>query len=137
MEMQAVKTEIAYEGNEMEEVSGPIVPLQRHEAAMVRLGYLESEIASTRKMLQELAEREADFKDRAREAEKDAISATVRAVEAENQLEEMRTQVIDSTFRAMELQNEVEELRGHLMLPWWKKLLGLKATKKEEEETEQ
>lgn len=135
MELQAVRTELTTEEDPDGDMHGPIVPLQRHEAAMVRLGYLESEIATSRQMLQELAQREAEFKERADAAEKDAISATVRAVEAEHQLEEMRTQVIDSTFRAMELQQELEDLRKQAMLPWWKKLFGGKTPDEPEEET--
>lgn len=120
MEMQAVKTEVSIEGT-LQHASGPVVPLQRHEAAMVRLGFLESELATTRKLLQEVSTRESELNERAETAEQDAISATVRAVEAEHNLEEMRTQVIDSTFRAMELQQEVEVLREKMMMPWWRR----------------
>ncbi len=132
MEMQAIHTSVEFDDDDDEEtaLSGPIVPLQRHEAAMVRLGYLESELATTRKLLNDSTSRENDLKQRAEDAEQDAVSATVRAVEAEHNLEEMRTQVIDSTFRAMELEHEVKELRERLMEPWWKKLF---ATKKSED----
>lgn len=101
-----------------------IVSLQRHEAAMVRLGYIESELAASRRMLQESAQRQNDLESRAEEAEQDAVSATVRAVEAETALEEMRSQVIDSTFKAMELQKEVEDLRSEVQKPWWKKVFS-------------
>lgn len=103
---------------------GAIVSIQRHEAAMVRLGFMESELAATRKLLAEQAQRNFDLEDRAQEAEQDAVAATVRAVEAEHALEEMRTQVIDSTFKAMELQRELDELHLELRAPWWKKLFG-------------
>lgn len=104
--------------------NGAIVSLQRHEAAMVRLGYIESELASSRRMLQEAAERQQDLESRADEAEQDAVAATVRAVEAETALEDMRSQVIDSTFKAMELEREVEELKEIAQQPWWKKIFG-------------
>ncbi len=103
---------------------GAVVSLQRHEAAMVRLGYLESELATTRRMLTDAAERQKELAERTDEAEQDVVSATVRAVEAENALEEMRSQVIESTFRAMELKKEVEELRASLNQPWWKRMFG-------------
>jgi hypothetical protein len=106
--------------------NGAIVSLQRHEAAMVRLGYIESELASSRRMLQEAAERQQDLEERADEAEQDAVAATVRAVEAETALEDMRSQVIDSTFKAMELEKEVEDLREVIQQPWWKKIFGAK-----------
>lgn len=102
--------------------SGAIVSIARHEAAMVRLGFMESELAATRKLLTEQAQRNFELEDRAQEAEQDAVAATVRAVEAEHALEEMRTQVIDSTFKAMELQRELDELHQELRAPWWRKL---------------
>ncbi|MFA5505021.1 MAG: hypothetical protein WC314_03700 [Vulcanimicrobiota bacterium] len=101
---------------------GALVSLQRHEAAMVRLGFIESELASSRRMLQEAAQRQDELETRADEAEQDAVAATVRAVEAETALEEMRSQVIDSTFRAMELEKQVEELQEEAQKPWWKKI---------------
>lgn len=101
-----------------------LVSIQRHEAAMVRLGFMESELAATRRLLSEQATRASDLEERAADAEQDAVAATVRAVEAEHALEEMRTQVIDSTFRAMELQRELDELTADLRAPWWKKLFG-------------
>lgn len=101
-----------------------IVTIQRHEAAMVRLGFLESELASTRRLLQETAQKAFDLEDRAGEAEQDAVAATVRAVEAEHALEEMRTQVIDSTFKAMELQRDLDEMHQELRAPWWKRMFG-------------
>lgn len=106
--------------------NGAIVSLQRHEAAMVRLGFLESELAATRRLLTESAQNRAELKERTEDAEQDAVAATVRAVEAEHALEEMRTQVIDSTFRAMELQSELEELRANAHKPWWQKLFSKK-----------
>ncbi|MCA9791106.1 MAG: hypothetical protein KC910_04895 [Candidatus Eremiobacteraeota bacterium] len=129
MEMQAVPTTEIEVEEESQALSGPIVPLQRHEAAMVRLGYLESELGTTRKLLQDSTTREVDLKKRAEEAEQDAISATVRAVEAEHNLEEMRAQVIDSTFRAMELEQEVGKLRERLMEPWWRRIFPGKPAK--------
>ncbi len=108
----------AYQGG------GAIVSIQRHEAAMVRLGFMESELAASRRLLAEQAQKNFDLEDRAQEAEQDAVAATVRAVEAEHALEEMRTQVIDSTFKAMELQRELDELHLELRAPWWKKLFG-------------
>lgn len=103
---------------------GAVVSLQRHEAAMVRLGFLESELAATRRLLSEAAEKQKELEEHNDDAEQDVVSATVRAVEAENALEEMRSQVVDSTFKAMELQKELEELKTAMQRPWWKKLFG-------------
>ena len=105
---------------------GAMVSIQRHEAAMVRLGFMESELAATRRLLGEQASKAFDLEERAMDAEQDAVAATVRAVEAEHALEEMRTQVIDSTFRAMELQRELDMVHADLRTPWWKKMFGKK-----------
>lgn len=129
MELQPIQNSMEFYEDEDDDEDrlvpgGALVSIQRHEAAMVRLGYMESELATTRKLLAEQAQRAAELEERAQDAEQDAVSATVRAVEAEHALEEMRTQVIDSTFRAMELQKQLEELHGELRAPWWKKIFG-------------
>jgi hypothetical protein len=129
MELTPINTsmELGYDDDDDEGyrgAGGALVSIQRHEAAMVRLGYMESELAATRRLLAEQAQRAFDLEERASEAEQDAVAATVRAVEAEHALEEMRTQVIDSTFRAMELQRELDEIHADLRTPWWKKLMG-------------
>lgn len=125
MELTPINTSLEVSADfESDHDNGAIVSLQRHEAAMVRLGYIESELAASRRMLQEAATRQQDLEERAEEAEQDAVAATVRAVEAETALEEMRSQVIDSTFKAMELEKEVEELRVEVQKPWWKKMFS-------------
>lgn len=126
MELAPVDTslEIQIDGEGEYQTNGLVVSLQRHEAAMVRLGFIESELAATRRLLQESTDRHEDLKERAEEAEQDAVAATVRAVEAETALEDMRSQVIDSTFRAMELEKQVEELRTEAQKPWWKKIFS-------------
>lgn len=116
-----------------EHFAGATVSIQRHEAAMVRLGYIESELAATRRLLVEQSERASESETRAVEAEQDTIAATVRAVEAEHALEEMRTQVIDSTFHAMNLQKKLDDLHHELRAPWWKKLWS--SSKRGEENT--
>ncbi len=127
MELAPINASLELEEDEFSgEHHGAIVSIQRHEAAMVRLGFLESELAATRRLLSESAHAQSDLQERTMEAEQDAVSATVRAVEAENALEDMRSQVIDSTFRAMELEQELGELRQELQKPWWQKLFAKK-----------
>lgn len=128
MELQPVDTsmEITLDGEGDYSSGGDIVSLQRHEAAMVRLGYIESELAASRRMLTEAAQKHADLELRTEEAEEDSVAATVRAVEAETALEEMRSQVIDSTFKAMELERKLEDMRLESRKSWWEKFFGSK-----------
>ena len=133
MELQAVETsmEVTLDEDGQYSNGGDIVSLQRHEAAMVRLGYMESELAASRRMLAEAAQKHADLELRTEEAEEDSVAATVRAVEAETALEDMRSQVIDSTFKAMELERELGEMRLENRKPWWQKLFGSKPENQE------
>lgn len=113
------------------------IPLPRHEAAMMRVGYLESELASTRRMLAEGKEREEIYrgdveleKGRALLAESRLEEIQDKLVETEFKLEEMRSQVIESSFVAVGLQEEVKELRNRLMSSWFSRLLeGLRGRK--------
>jgi hypothetical protein len=98
-----------------------LVPLKRHEAAMVRLGLLESELTNLREQHQDLAEREANLRCRVDTAEEEAVEATVRAVEAEAAIEELRAQVVESTLKAMEAQAELKRFRNQ---SWWQRIFG-------------
>ncbi len=98
-----------------------LVPLKRHEAAMVRLGLLEGELNLLRTNHQDLAEREALLRCRVDSAEEEAVEATVRAVEAEAALEELRAQVVESTLKAMEAQAELKAYRNKSL---WARLFG-------------
>jgi len=116
------------------------VPLARHEAAMMRVGYLESELAKLHRLLEEAKEQEEALrKEILEQVERSELAETRleeiqdHLVETEFKLEEMRAQVIDSSFQAVQLQEEVSELRNRLMSSWWSRLLEawrLKATGK-------
>lgn len=125
MELSAVSVEWEPRpaGNEeaLKEAYAMQIPLQRHEAAMMRLGYLESELANTRLRLEETVQREAQFKLRAETSEQELSRLKIASYECEQKLEDMRTQVIDSTFRAVELQNQLKTTQQTLNTPWWQR----------------
>ena len=123
-ELVAVSTSVEVTPDDEHNHGGAIVSIQRHEAAMVRLGFIESELSTTRRLLEDAIEERSELEEQIAETEQDAVSATVRAVEAETALEEMRTQVIDSTFKAMELQKDLDELRAEASKPWWSRLFN-------------
>lgn len=106
------------------------IPLARHEAAMMRIGYLESELAVCHRLLEESKQREELLRENCLEQEQRAELAESRLeeiqdklVETEFKLEEMRAQVIESSFQAVQLQDEVKSLRERLMSSWWSRLL--------------
>ena len=138
MEVTAVSMEIEPSRNGLRAVKDdPIaetyamqIPLSRHEAAMMRIGYLEAELASNHRLLEEARDREMLLKeDAAEQRERSELAETRleeiqdKLVETEFKLEEMRSQVIESSFHAVQLQDEVKELRERLMSSWWSRIL--------------
>lgn len=131
LQMRAVRDEAIAETYAMQ------IPLARHEAAMMRIGYLESELAVCHRMLEEGREREELLRENCHEQEERAELAETRLeeiqdklVETEFKLEEMRSQVIESSFQAVQLQDEVKTLRERLMSSWWSRFLEVWRTKK-------
>ena len=120
VEMDAVATK---RDDPIRETYSMQIPLQRHEAAMMRLGYLEAELATCKKVLVETSAREEQNRARAEKLDEELRSLKLRNSETENRLEEMRSQTIDSTFRAIELQDEMKQLKERLNSSWWSRFL--------------
>lgn len=114
------------------------IPLPRHEAAMMRIGYLESELAVCRRMLEEGKDRETLLRDNVMEEQERSHLAETRLEEIQDKLvmtefklEEMRSQVIESSFQSVKLQEEVKELRDRLMSSWFSRALEVWRMKKQ------
>lgn len=113
------------------------IPLSRHEAAMMRIGYLESELAVCKRMLEEGKDRETLLRDNVTEEQERSHLAETRLediqdklIQTEFKLEEMRSQVIESSFQAVKLQEEVKELRDRLMSSWFSRVIEVWRIKK-------
>lgn len=114
------------------------IPLSRHEAAMMRIGYLESELAGNHRLMEEARDREMLLREEMEEQRERAELAETRLeevqdklVETEFKLEEMRAQVIESSFQAVQLQEEVKVLRERLMSSWFSRVLEVWRTKRQ------
>lgn len=130
MEMEPSRTLKAVRDDAIAETYAMQIPLARHEAAMMRVGFLESELAVCHRLLEEGKEKETllkrdylEEKQRAELAETRLEEIQDKLVETEFRLEEMRAQVIESSFQAVKLQEEVKELRDRLMSSWWSRML--------------
>lgn len=138
MEMEPSRTHLrAVKDDPIAETYAMQIPLSRHEAAMMRIGYLESELAVCKRMLEEGKDREMLLRDHVTEGEERSLLAETRLeeiqdklVETEFKLEEMRSQVIESSFQAVQLQDEVKALRERLMASWFSRVLEVWRTKK-------
>lgn len=146
MEMTAVSMEIEPSRTTLRAVKrdDPIaetyamqIPLPRHEAAMMRIGYLESELAVCKRMLEEGKDRETLLRDNVAEEQERSHLAETRLEEIQDKLvmtefklEEMRSQVIESSFQAVKLQEEVKELRERLMSSWFSRVIEVWRIKK-------
>lgn len=101
-----------------------VVPLERHEAAVMRLGYLESQLEQSRRMLTDGTQQESDLRRRLeeleaalKEQERESLRASVRAeTEADGRAE--------AESRARQLAVRLEEAERRAQAPWWKRLLG-------------
>ena len=120
VEMDAVSTQ---RDDAVRETYAMQVPLPRHEAAMMRLGYLEAELSNTKQLLQATVSKEEESRLRAEKLDQEFASLKKRNEDTENRLEEMRVQTIDSTFRAIELQDELKKLKVRLNSSWWSRFL--------------
>ncbi len=146
MEMTAVSMEIEPSRTTLRAVrrDDPIaetyamqIPLPRHEAAMMRIGYLESELAVCKRLLEEGKDRETLLRDNVEEEQERSHLAETRLEEIQDKLvvtefklEEMRSQVIESSFQAVKLQEEVKELRDRLMSSWFSRVIEVWRLKK-------
>lgn len=134
MEVSAVSMEIERSpvGDAIRETYAMQVPLERHEAAMMRLGYLESELSTCKQQLHEATQREEDHRTQAEQLESNLQNLAAESAALHSQLEELRSSNVDSTLATLELREEVRELKARLNLGWWGRFLeALRVTKPE------
>lgn len=101
-----------------------LVPLERHEAAVMRLGYLESQLEQSRKMLTDGSQQESDLRTRLEQLE-----ATLKAQEVEILRASVRAETeadgrAEAESRARQLAVRLEDAERRARAPWWKRMLG-------------
>lgn len=89
------------------------VPLERHEAALMRMGFLERELEQSRKMLTDGGAEVAELKQNLQATHDDRVGIQVRA-ELEQQARERAEQ------RVEELVAQLAVAEEKLRRPWWK-----------------
>lgn len=100
------------------------VPLERHEAAVMRLGYLERELEQARRMLteggegrQELAERLSSTEKRLTESERATLEAELRAAFEREERQRLEASLLHATERLAQAERAAQRT-------WWQRLLG-------------
>lgn len=101
-----------------------VVPLERHEAAVMRLGYLESQLEQTRRMLVEGDRQESDRLQRLETLEADLQSAQTEVLRAQVKAEVEAEARAEAESRARSLALRLEEAERQARAPWWKRLFG-------------
>lgn len=89
------------------------VPLERHEAALVRLGFLERELEQNRKMLTDGGQELASIRQELQGVHHDVLTSKVRA-ELEQQSREKAERRIEELIAQLAIAEE------KLRRPWWK-----------------
>ncbi len=100
------------------------VPLDRHEAAVMRLGYLESQLEQSRRMLSEGTVSESDLRARLEELEEALKARDLDLLRAEVRAEAATEARAEADSRARSLAVRLEESERRARAPWWKRWLG-------------
>jgi len=100
------------------------VPLDRHEAAVMRLGYLESQLEQSRRMLSEGNVQELDLRGRLEELEESLKSRDLELLKAQVRAEAAAEARAESESRARTLAVRLEESERRARTPWWRRLFG-------------
>ncbi len=100
------------------------VPLDRHEAAVMRLGYLERELEQTRRMLteggenrQELVERLTATEQRLTDLERVTLEAELKVIFEREERQRLEASLLRATERLVEAERAARR-------SWWQRLLG-------------
>lgn len=89
------------------------VPLERHEAALMRLGFLERELDQSRKMLTDGGQEVATLRQQLQETQDDRLTQKVKA-----ELEQQNREKAEK--RVEELVAQLALAEDKLRRPWWK-----------------
>lgn len=89
------------------------VPLERHEAALMRLGFLERELDQSRKMLTDGGEELSSLRQQLQEVQDDKLTNKVRA-----ELEQQNREKAEKRVEELVVQLALAEEK--LRRPWWK-----------------
>ena len=89
------------------------VPLERHEAALMRLGFLERELDQSRKILSDGGEAISSLRQQLQEAQEEKLTNKVKA-ELEQQHREKAEKRVEELVAQLALAEE------KLRRPWWK-----------------
>lgn len=100
------------------------VPLDRHEAAVMRLGYLESQLEQSRRMLSDGSLQETDLRARLDELDAALKSKELELLRAEVRAEAAAESRAEAESRARSLAVRLEQSERRARAPWWKRLLG-------------
>ena len=100
------------------------VPLDRHEAAVMRLGYLESQLEQSRRMLSDGSLQESDLRVRVEELDAALKSKDLDLLRAEVRAEAAAEARAEAESRARSLAVRLEESERRARAPWWRRLLG-------------
>jgi predicted DNA-binding transcriptional regulator AlpA len=118
----------SFEESTEEEPAVPVpaltVPLERHEAAVMRLGYLESQLEQSRRMLTDGSQTESDIRSRLEEAEESLKAQELELLRAEVRAEAAAEARAEAESRARQLAVRLEDAERRARAPWWRRLLG-------------
>ena len=100
------------------------VPLERHEAAVMRLGYMQSRLEQVQRLLTDGRESEKAKEQQLHEAEKNLDEAQREILRLSAKIEAAEEHRREAENRANQLAVRLEAAEQKASLPWWKRIFN-------------
>lgn len=100
------------------------VPLDRHEAAVMRLGYLQSQLEQSQRLLSDGSQHEQDMKEQLTVAQQAVENLQRELLKAEVRAQTENEHRCEAEGRARSLAVRLEEAERKAAKPWWQRIFG-------------
>lgn len=100
------------------------VPLERHEAAVMRLGYLQSQLEQVQHLLSDGTEKDKEKDQSLKSMAKELDDAQKEIIRLEAKIEAANENRKEAELRANSLAVRLEVAEREASLPWWKRIFS-------------
>lgn len=98
------------------------VPLERHEAAVMRLGYMQSQLEQVQRLLTDGTQKDKEKDEKLQAMVKDLDEAQREILRLGAKIEVANESKKEAEMRANQLAVRLEEAERRANLPWWKRI---------------
>ena len=98
------------------------VPLERHEAAVMRLGYMQSQLEQVQRLLTDGTQKDKEKDEKLQAMVKDLDEAQREILRLGAKIEVANESKKEAEMRANQLAVRLEDAERRASLPWWKRI---------------